>query len=382
MYDRWVKAAVAGKVSGAVLLDLSAAFDLVDPELLVKKLRIYGLDEDSLQWIYSYLTDRYQAVWLDHVLSDFLHVDVGVPQGSNLGPLFFLVFFNDLPSELENEVDNYADDTTITATAQTVSEIGKKLSSDCSKVSDWMRSNKLKLNPDKTHIMTIGTSERLRILPNTVQVTMDNIILEEDVQKSELLLGCQIQSNLKWSKQIKTVLEKLQKRITGLLKIRFIVPYCLRKTLTEGLFNSVLVYCLPLYGGMDAGDMKDLQVMQNKAARIVTLMPPRSKRTELYDKLGWLTVNQLIFYHTVILVFKIRSRNEPEYLAQLLRMDNRNKRVIIPNLDLRVAQKSFSLRGAESWNQLPLNIREQPKIGFFKKLAKQWIQENVDRFPG
>ena len=380
MYDRWVKAAVAGQVSGAVLLDLSAAFDLVDPDLLVTKLRIYGLDEDFLDWIYSYLTCRYQAVWLDHVLSDFLMCEVGVPQGSNLGPLFFLVFFNDLPHLLDNAVDNYADDTTITATAKTVPEIGNKLTADCKKVSEWMRSNKLKLNPDKTHIMTLGTAERLRILPETIQVTMDNIILEEDLQKSELLLGCQIEANLKWKKQIQSLLEKLRKRIVGLMKIKNIVPYNLRKTITEGLFNSVLVYCLPLFGGMGAGEMRELQIMQNKAARIVTSMPPRSSRSSMFDKLGWLTVNQLTFYHTVILVFKLRSNKEPEYLADLLRMDNRNNRIIIPNLDLSIAQNSFSLRGAESWNLLPLSTREQPKISTFKKLAKKWILENVDRF--
>ena len=382
MYDRWVKAAVAGQVSGAVLLDLSAAFDLVDPVLLVQKLRIYGLDEDSLEWILSYLTERHQAVWLDHVLSDFLHCDVGVPQGSNLGPLFFLVFFNDLPYQLDNPTDNYADDTTVTATAPTVSEIGVKLTADCAKVSDWMRCNKLKLNPDKTHLLTLGTAERLRILPESVQVTMDNIVLEENIEKSELLLGCQIKANLKWDLHILTVLEKLRTRITGLLKIRFIVPYSMRKTITEGLFNSVLVYCLPLYGGMNSGDMNDLQVMQNKAARIVTLMPHRANRAEMYDKLAWLTVNQLVFYHSIILVFRIRSSNQREYLANLLGKDSRNNRIIIPNLDLRVAQWSFTLRGAESWNLLPLSIRKQSKIGTFKKLAKYWIMGNVERFPG
>ena len=94
--------------------------------------------------------------------------------------------------------------------------------------------------------------------------------------------------------------------------MKYLVPFAIRKTLTEGLFNSSLVYCLPLFGGLDTGDLKDLQVMQNKAAQIVTLSPPRAARAPMFDKLGWLTVKQLIFYHTVIAVFKIRSSREPE----------------------------------------------------------------------
>ena len=131
---------------------------------------------------------------------------------------------------------------------------------------------------------------------------------------------------------------------------------------------------------MDVGDLKYLQIMQNKAARIVTLSPPRAERSMMFDKLGWLTVNQLIFYHSVITVFKIRSSKEPEYLAEALTKDSRNDRIVIPNLDLKLAHKSFTLRGAESWNLLPQNVRKNTKIGCFKKLAKKWTIENVPRF--
>ena len=178
-----------------------------------------------------------------------------------------------------------------------------------------MRSNKLKLNPGKTHVMTLGTSQRLRLLEQPVQVRMDGILLEESLEKREVLLGCQMQANLKWQKQVLVLSGKLKTRLVGLAKLKYIVPAAIRKTITEGVFNSVLVYCLPLFGGMDNGDLKDLQVLQNKAAQIATLSPPRAERSVMFSKLGWLTVNQLIHYHSVISIFKIRSSMEPEYLA-------------------------------------------------------------------
>ena len=206
------RSSVQGKVSGVVLLDLSAAFDLVKPNLLLQKLEIYGVDKDLLNWIESYLTGRKQAVWINHVLSDFVSTDVGVPQGSNLGPLFFLIFFNDLPDIVESNVDNFADDTTLTEAAKSVEETGMNLTRSCKAVSTWMRSNRLKLNPEKTHIMTIGTKERLSILPHTVKVIMDDVQLEEDPGGSELLLGCQIQTNI-MAKSNRNIDEKAENKI-------------------------------------------------------------------------------------------------------------------------------------------------------------------------
>ena len=155
LYDKWVRAAKDGKLSGVVLLDLSAAFDLVDPELLLQKLRLYGAGDEVLGWLESYLTGRHQAVWIDHSMSDFLPCEVGVPQGSNLGPLLFLIFYNDLLEFLDCDAEAYADDTSMSV-AGTVEEIGRKLTRNCAAVTKWILDNKLKLNTDKTDLMTVG----------------------------------------------------------------------------------------------------------------------------------------------------------------------------------------------------------------------------------
>ena len=380
MYDRWVRAASEGQVTGVILLDLSAAFDLVEPKILLEKLKIYGFENDFITWIETYLTERYQAVWIDHTLSEFLKCDIGVPQGSNLGPLFFLLYFNDLLFTLDCKVENYADDTTLSATGQSVEEISTKLTKDCTAVSDWMRCNMLKLNPDKTHILTVGTEERLRRLPQTVQVVMDNVVLKEDLTRCELLLGCQVESNLKWHAQVADLTTKLGKRLTGLENIKFILPFPIRKTVTEGIFNSILVYCLTLYGGSDRTHIRELQVLQNKAAQIVCHAPPRSNRAKLFEKLGWLSVNQLIMYHTLINVYRIRVCGEPEYLAQFLKNDSITGRIIRTNTNLGLALRSFVFRGSSQWNSLPSSIRILTKIGTFKKKLRSWILTNTPRF--
>ena len=224
-----MRAASAGQVSGVVLLDLSAAFDLVDPSLLLQKLKAYGVEEDMLCWMQTYLTGRQQAVWIDHALSDFVECEVGVPKGSNLGPLLFLIFYNDLPHSLSCPLDAYADDSTITVSDKSTEEIGAKMTENCELVSDWMVMNKLKLNADKTHLMTVGTTERLRLLDNKVIVVMNRFTLVESPGKGETLLRLQIEPWLKWQKQVEKRTTKLRIRLTGLAHLRNIANYQLRK---------------------------------------------------------------------------------------------------------------------------------------------------------
>ena len=109
-------------------------------------------------------------------------------------------------------------------------------------------------------------------------------------------------------------------------------------------------------------------------------MSPRANRNQLFNTLGWMTVNQLITYHTLITVFKIRNSKEPEYLASILTTDSRTGRIFLPNFELGLAQKSFTYRGAGQWNSLPESLRKITKISLFKKNLKVWIIENIPRF--
>ena len=144
------------------------------------------------------------------------------------------------------DINAYADDSTMTVVGTTVEEIGTQMTENCEIVSNWMLSNKLKLNADKTHLMTVGTSARLQLQDSQVVVEMDGCVLEESEERFETLLGCQIEPTLKWHKQVEELLKKLKKRLTALANLSNIITFHLRKRITEGIFTSVLVYCLPV----------------------------------------------------------------------------------------------------------------------------------------
>ena len=151
----------------------------------------------------------------------------------------YLILYSDLLFLLDCDVDVYADESTLSETGASVREIGEKLTENCRKVSSWMASNKFKLNADKTHLLVVGTKERLR---NTDQpaVYMDGLQLEEDPYKCELLLGAEIEG--------KKVIEKLKTRLIGLNKLRFIVPYDTKKNHLRNFQFSSCILLTSLWG--------------------------------------------------------------------------------------------------------------------------------------
>ena len=170
---------------------------------------------------------------------------------------------------------------------------------------------------------------------------------------------------------------KLKTRLTGLDKIKHIMSKSKKKNIVQGVFKSVLCYCLPLFGGCNKSEMSSLQVQQNKAAQIVLNFPPRTNRGLMFDQLEWLTVHQLIAYHTLILVYRIRSAGVPEDLAATLSRDNHNGHINIKNTRLELYRNSFIFRGALLWNKLPRILRVGKQLGQFKT---EWIAKNIPRF--
>ena len=145
-----------------VFIDLHKAFDSVDHEILISKLESYGLKDIELDWFQNYLTDRKQLVSFGKEISDPCLVTSGVPQGSTLGPLLFVLFVNDLPVVLERcQVLMYADDTVMYFTASNAQEISSTLNSEHAKANDWLVDNSLFIHQGKTECVFFGTGSRL-----------------------------------------------------------------------------------------------------------------------------------------------------------------------------------------------------------------------------
>ena len=150
-----------GLFTGVVMIDLRKAFDVVDHKLLLKKRQVYCLNTNFLKWFQSYLGPRYKKVCVEGKLSGPLRIHSGVPQGSILGPAFFLIFINDLPLVLKNNIDIFADDSTLYAPAPASAEVEEKTRPDIDAASMWAKENKMKMHPATTKYSIISTRQKI-----------------------------------------------------------------------------------------------------------------------------------------------------------------------------------------------------------------------------
>ena len=410
MFDSWIEAFEHGEVSAVLMLNMSAAFDVVDHQILLNKLELYGFEDNSLFWIKSYLSNRYQSVYIEGHLSDPLPVDCGVPQGSILGPLLYILYTNDLPESVHehhlqdeqpggqepiyniqcNECGSlclYADDSTFTLSNKNVKELNDDLDKKYKEIAQYMDKNKLVLNSNKTHLM-IMTSSKKHANHQDFGLFLDTgseIILP---QAEEKLLGVSLSNCLSWHKHIRdsdeSLLQTLTSRVNALSKISQYTTFLTRKMVANGIIMSYLTYLIPLYGGCPEYLLSALQTLQNRAARIVTKSSWFTPTNIMLSQVGWLNVKQMITYHSLVLIFKAKQDRKPVYLYnQISTSFNFNTRLAVTNgindqrrINSNLGKQSFLPRTVVLWNKLPPDIRSLTNLLKFKAALKPWVKEN------
>ena len=199
----WIQAAERRELSGVCMIDQSAAYDLLDHEIFLKKLQLYKFDRSSIHWIDSYLSNRMQCVRVESKISPYIDCEMsGVPQGSVLGGIFHVINSNDLPT-CHNDAESvvYVDDDTDTVHAKNIDVVVFKLQKEVENTVDWLKDNKMCVAGGKSKFMIIGT-QRFRAVSQVenLSINVDGSQIEESV--SEKLLGMVVNNKLNWKEYL------------------------------------------------------------------------------------------------------------------------------------------------------------------------------------
>ena len=286
---------------GILCFDLSAAYDVLDPYILLQKLSLCGVSEITLKWMASFLLGRRQAVQINQTLSPEVVLEHGIPQGSSISCLLFIFFVADYPLWINTNVQSFADDTIIYTAARHPEEVLNILQNEAKKTFDFFASNGLVANPGKTSLMIIrpkGTKPSTKI-----KITLEGKEITEST--CERILGIKVSNNLQWEPQIAKVKQKINHGLYLLKRLQTNLDRKSLKVLSEGLVTSHLRYCNTTYLSHKTQlskneacnkDMKSLQILQNKLLRIVLGVKLKDKVSisSMLDELGMLSVNQMV----------------------------------------------------------------------------------------
>ena len=301
-----------GKVAGMLFLDISKAFDSINHKLLLGKLEHIGLAARSLRWFKSYLADRRQCVCINGEVSETRPIDLGVPQGSILGPLLFNVYINSLSAAVtKSELILYADAVLIVV-ASTPQELTDALRHDFTLISDWYTDNKLTLNVKKTKLMLSGSKTMLSPF-NDFQFSTDEGQI--DRVSSFKYLGVLLDEKWKWKVHVNSLLQKLGHRLSVFNRIYHMLD---QKSLTA-YFNGLVLPHLD-YADIVWGDqpglttqMKQLQSFQNRFAK--KIVKSKVSSAEALASLRWVSLHARRFGHRCCVVQDAMKGSIPEHFG-------------------------------------------------------------------
>ena len=331
--DDWYNGLDLGRLVGLVFIDLKKAFDTVDHEILCQKLVHYGVQQRELAWFRSYLCNRKQFCRVNGVSSKTEGIDVGVPQGSCLGPLLFLIYINDLPQAVQNStVSMYADDTSLCYQSSDINELNEAINNDLRQLDIWVQGNKLSLNIAKTNSMLVSTKQKHNILKSRNEdlnlKIRDNDL--EIIQKTKYP-GVQIDNSLNWKEHIKTVSTKVSRAIGFLKHAKTFLRQETLKALCTGIVEPHFRYCCSVWGCAGLTELNQLQKLQNRAARIITNSSFDTPSRPLIDQLGWKTIEELVASESKTMVFKSLHELAPQYLCDLFTRNSKCSSYVLRN---------------------------------------------------
>ena len=248
-----------GKFGCGIFIDLRKAFDTVNHKILLQKLDHYGIRGSALSWFESYLDNRKQYVYVNGESSDLKIISCGVPQGSVLGPLLFLLYINDLPN-ISNVLDFYlfADDTNIYYEDVSLISLEKKVNNELKKLNLWLNVNRLSLNIAKTNFVIFHPYNKPLKGSITIKIKKKAIVEKSAIK----YLGVTIDSTLSWKDHILNISKKISRAIGVMYKIRPFINIAIMKNLYYALIYSHLVYAIQVWGSACDMHLKKITVLQ------------------------------------------------------------------------------------------------------------------------
>ena len=305
-----------GDIPICFFLDLSKAFDTLDHSILIEKLKYYGIKNKSLDLLTHYLTNRQQYVDFNDTMSNFLTITTGVPQGSILGPLLFLIYVNDIANaSILFKFILFADDTTLKTTVNIAKKdqrkakgINNTINYELDKINIWLKSNKLSLSTEKTKFMVFHQTNK--VIPK-LNFKISSISIEKVNEFS--FLGLNLDSKLNWSAHLRKLSGKLNRAIGIMNKLKYLVPKEIKILLYNSFILSQINYCTLTWGFK----IETLNSYQKSAVRIITNSDYLAHSEPLLKELNILKFKDIFTQRLIKFYFKYLNNDLPKYFLDI-----------------------------------------------------------------
>jgi len=361
-------------------LDLSAAFDTIEHDILIERLRtVFGVTGTALRWVETYLRGREQFVVAGGEHSGRTSCMFGVPQGSELGPFLFSVYVSPIEEVIAShgvQFHQYADDTQLYVAVKTDSDI-KKLEDCTVAVRDWFTTNGMLLNPDKSEVLLVARKANADKFACGSGVCVAGSSIAFSVQLKSL--GVVLDQNLSLDQHVSNIVKSSNFNIRALRHIRPLLDKSVANTMACSIVSTRLDYCNSLLYETSKGNIQRLQRIQNALARVVCGTRKRDHIKPVLRDLHWLPVPQRIEYKVALITHKVLSTDQPQYLRSLVKeyvptrqLRSEGQRLLAKpsGLTSAFASRCFTRATETVWNSLPDVIRKAENLGTFKKKLK------------